>query len=119
MKREFRMKIDPKNLDWKDAHELLMSAIVPRPIALVSTIGPDGVYNLAPFSLFAPVSIQPALVGVEIGWKRDGSKKDTLVNMEFSKDFVVNLVTDDLARAMNPSSNNYPSQVDEFRNFCN
>jgi flavin reductase (DIM6/NTAB) family NADH-FMN oxidoreductase RutF len=109
------MKIDPKNLSWKDAHELLLSAIVPRPIAFVSTIGPDGVYNLAPFSLFAPVSIQPALVGIGIGWKRDGSKKDTLVNIESSKDFVVNLVTDDLTEAMNESSRNFPSEVDEFK----
>jgi flavin reductase (DIM6/NTAB) family NADH-FMN oxidoreductase RutF len=109
------MKIDPKDLDWKHAHELLLSAVVPRPIAFVSTIGPDGVYNLAPFSLFAPMSIKPCVVGVGIGWKRDGSKKDTLVNIEFAKDFVVNLVTGELAEAMNQSSKEYPSHVDEFQ----
>jgi flavin reductase (DIM6/NTAB) family NADH-FMN oxidoreductase RutF len=109
------MKIDPKDLDWKDAHELLLSAVVPRPIAFVSTIGPDGVYNLAPFSLFAPMSIKPCVVGVGIGGKRDGGKKDTLVNIEFAKDFVVSIVTDDLAQAMNQSSKEYPSNVDEFR----
>jgi len=109
------MIIDPAKLDWKGAHELLVSAVLPRPIAFVSTIGPDGVNNLAPYSFFIPMSIQPAVVGIGIGWKRDGTKKDTLANIEFSKDFVVNIVTDELAQAMNQSSKEYPSHVDEFK----
>jgi flavin reductase (DIM6/NTAB) family NADH-FMN oxidoreductase RutF len=49
------MKINPTQLDRRDSHELLMGAIVPRPIAFVSTVGKDGVFNVAPFSCFAPV----------------------------------------------------------------
>ena len=49
------MKIAPINLDWRDAHEFLVGAVVPRPIAFVSTIGKDGIFNVAPFSSFAMV----------------------------------------------------------------
>lgn len=109
------MKINPTNLTKKDTHELLMSAILPRPIAFVSTIGEDGVFNLAPFSCFAPVGLKPPLVCLQIGWRRDGKKKDTLKNIESSKDFVVNVVDETLAEAMNQTSVDYPSDVDEFK----
>ncbi len=109
------VKIDPGNLDLKSAHDLLVSAVLPRAIALVSTIARDGIYNLAPFSYFTVLSSKPAVVGVGIGRKRDGQKKDTLVNVEFAQDFVVNVVTESLAKAMNQSSGEYPSHVDEFQ----
>lgn len=109
------MKIDPKNLEWKEAHDLLTSIIVPRPIAFVSTIGEDGVFNVAPFSLFTGICHTPMLAGFSIGRKRDGHKKDTLVNIESSGDFVINIVTEALAEAMNQASKNYPSSVDEFK----
>jgi flavin reductase (DIM6/NTAB) family NADH-FMN oxidoreductase RutF len=109
------MKINPANLNKRDLHELFVSAILPRPIAFVSTIGKDGVFNLAPFSFFIPLCLKPAIVGLGIGWRRDGQKKDTLRNIEYSKDFVVNIVTETLAEAMNQASAEYPSGVDEFR----
>lgn len=109
------MKIDPRDTEHRDLYRLFMSAIVPRPIAFVSTIGEDGVFNLAPFSGFATMGIKPSFVHINIGRKRDGQKKDTLVNIEFSKDFVVNVVNEALAEAMNQSSAEYPIDVDEFR----
>jgi flavin reductase (DIM6/NTAB) family NADH-FMN oxidoreductase RutF len=109
------MKITPSHLSKKDMHELLMSAILPRPIAFVSTIGEDGIFNLAPFSCFTPVGLKPALVCLQIGWKRDGEKKDTLRNIESAKDFVVNSVDEALAEAMNQTSAEYPSDIDEFK----
>jgi flavin reductase (DIM6/NTAB) family NADH-FMN oxidoreductase RutF len=109
------VKIDLANLDWAEAHELLVGAVLPRPIAFVSTVGEDGVYNLAPFSYFTALSTKPAVVGFGIGRKRDGRKKDTLVNIEFSKDFVINIVTEAIAKAMNQASGEYPSHVDEFK----
>jgi flavin reductase (DIM6/NTAB) family NADH-FMN oxidoreductase RutF len=109
------MRIDPANLDQKDAHGLFVGAALPRPIAFVSTIGEDGIYNLAPFSFFIPMSVKPAIVGVGIVRKRDGSKKDTLVNIESGKDFVVNVVTEALAEAMNQTAGEYPREVDEFK----
>jgi len=108
------MKIIPANLSKRDSHELLMSAILPRPIAFVSTVGKDGIFNVAPFSCFTPVGMKPALVCLQIGSRRDGQKKDTLENIEFSKDFVVNVVDESFADAMNQASFDYPSSVDEF-----
>ncbi len=69
------MLIVPETLSKRDSHELLMSSILPRPIALVSTIGEDGVSNLAPFSCFAPVGIKPALVCFQLSRKRNGEKR--------------------------------------------
>ena len=109
------MKIDLAKLDVAGAHEFMVGAVLPRPIAWVSTIGEDGVYNLAPFSFFTGLSSKPAVVGFGVGRKRDGRKKDTLVNVEFSKDFVINIVTEAIAAAMNQTSGEYPSHVDEFK----
>jgi flavin reductase (DIM6/NTAB) family NADH-FMN oxidoreductase RutF len=109
------VKIDPAELDLKGAHDLLVCAVLPRPIAFVSTVGEDGVHNVAPFSYFTILSSKPAVVGIGISRKRDGTKKDTLVNLEFTKDFVVNVVPESLDRAMNQSSGEYPGDVDEFK----
>ena len=109
------MKFDPANLNRKEAHELLVGAILPRPIAFVSTVGPDGVFNLAPFSYFTALSVQPAIVGFSIGPKTGGGKKDTLVNVLHTKDFVINIVSEALAKAMNQASGEYPSNIDEFK----
>jgi flavin reductase (DIM6/NTAB) family NADH-FMN oxidoreductase RutF len=109
------MEINPADLNKRDIHELLVSAFIPRPIAFVSTIGEDGVFNVAPFSFFTPLCLKPTIVGLSISWKREGQKKDTLRNIEFSKDFVVNVVNEALAEAMNIAAAEYPSDVDEFK----
>ncbi len=109
------MEIDPGNLDQKESHELLTGAILPRPIAWVSTVDRDRIYNVAPFSFFAGMSTKPAVVGFGVGRKRDGAAKDTLVNIEFTKDFVINVVTEALAEDMNKTSGAYPRDVDEFQ----
>ena len=109
------MKIDPVGLDSREIHELMVGCVVPRPIAFVSTIGEDGVYNVAPFSFFTLLSMHPTVVGFAIGRKRGGSKKDTLVNIEFSRDYVINVVSEAIAPAMNQASGDYPSHVDEFK----
>lgn len=109
------MQLDPANFDRRDMHELLVAAIMPRPIAWVSTVGEDGVFNLAPFSMFTSVSLKPTIVCFCIGWRRDGQKKDTLRNIEWSKDFVINVVDESLAEAMNQSSAEYPAHVNEFQ----
>ena len=110
-----KMKIDLANKRHRDLHHLLMSAIVPRPIAWVSTISGDGVYNLAPFSSCCVVCMKPPMVGFAIGTTREGQRKDTLNNIKMTQDFVVNLVTEDLAEAMNITSASYPPEVDEFK----
>ena len=109
------MKIDLTILNWQDSHELLASAILPRPIAFVSTVGEDGIFNLAPFSFFAPLCVKPALVGFNVTWEKGGRKKDTLRNIEFAKEFVISVVDETLAEPMNKASDKYPSYVDEFK----
>src|SRR3989339_690186 len=109
------MKIDPASLDAKEVHELLMGCVTPRPIAFVSTIGENGVYNIAPFSCVTLMSMNPAIVGFAIGRRRGGVKKDTLINIEHSRDFVVNVVSESIAQAMNQAAGDYPIDVDEFK----
>ena len=109
------MKIDLTDMRQRDLHHILTSAIVPRPIAWVSTVGEDGIFNLAPFSAYCVVCIKPPMVGFHIGTTRDGKQKDTLRNIQATKDFVLNLVTEDLAEAMNITSAPYPPEVDEFK----
>jgi flavin reductase (DIM6/NTAB) family NADH-FMN oxidoreductase RutF len=109
------VKIDPEELGLKEAHDLSTSIIAPRPIAFISTIGEDGIFNLAPFSAYAPISIKPTIACFAVVPRRSGQKKDTLTNVEFSKDFVINTVTESLAAAMNQTAAEYPSSVDEFK----
>lgn len=109
------MKIDPASLDAREVHGLLMGCVTPRPIAFVSTIGENGGYNVAPFSCFTLMSMHPAILGFAIGRRRGGGKKDTLVNIEYSGDFVVNVVSEPIAQAMNQAAGDYPIDVDEFK----
>jgi len=108
------MKIDPKNLNQQDSHHLLTELVIPRPIAWVSTVDGQGIFNLAPFSAYGMVSSRPMVVSFSVGIKRDGQKKDTLTNVELTGEFVVNVVTKDLAEKMNITSAPYPSDVNEF-----
>jgi flavin reductase (DIM6/NTAB) family NADH-FMN oxidoreductase RutF len=108
------MQIDPQDLNWYDSHELLTNMVTPRPIAFVSTIGKTGVYNLAPYSYFTALCNTPMVVGFAQGRKGNGRKKDTLRNIESSREFVINVVTEDLAERMVQTSSAYPPGVDEF-----
>ena len=108
------MKIDMTCFDFRESHHLMAGALVPRPIVLISTIGEEGIFNVAPFATITRPSMKPPLLGFEISTRRDGRKKDTIRNIEFSKDFVVNCVDENIAEAMNKASADYPSDVDEF-----
>jgi flavin reductase (DIM6/NTAB) family NADH-FMN oxidoreductase RutF len=111
--RRIGVKVNPAELSEAEAYKLLASVVVPRPIAWISTIGKDGVCNAAPFSFFTAIATKPPIVGVSIGLRR-GAKKDTLRNIENSRDFVVNLVTLPLAGAMNITAVDFPPTVDEI-----
>ncbi|UUZ62802.1 flavin reductase family protein [Polaromonas sp. P1-6] len=111
------MIIDPASMDFRDLHHLLAGAVVPRPIALVSTLGANGVQNVAPLSSISIASVKPPLLSFSISTRRRrlGEKKDTLKNIEFRKEFVVNVpVTESMASAMNLSGAEFPSDVSEF-----
>ena len=109
------MKIDPANLDFRDAHHLLADSLVPRPIALISTVGADGVFNVAPFASVTLGSVKPTLIGFEVSTRRDGKMKDTIINIEHSREFVVNVpTTEAMFEAMNHTAYDYSPDVDEF-----
>jgi flavin reductase (DIM6/NTAB) family NADH-FMN oxidoreductase RutF len=109
------MKVDTADLNSRDSHDLLVNIVAPRPIAWVSTVNQHGIYNLAPFSFYTVVSSKPALIGIGISPKRDGQKKDTLRNIALTKEFVINVVDESLAKVMNQTSAPYPSDVSEFK----
>jgi flavin reductase (DIM6/NTAB) family NADH-FMN oxidoreductase RutF len=109
------MKFDLADLDFVESQRLILAAVVPRPIALVSTVGENGIYNVAPYSNYGVLSMKPAVVYIGVGLKRRmRQRKDTIINIEFSKDFVLNVVNEALAEAMNQSAAEYDSDVSEF-----
>jgi flavin reductase (DIM6/NTAB) family NADH-FMN oxidoreductase RutF len=90
--------------------------IVPRPIAFVSTVSAAGILNLAPFSFFTGVSANPPVVCFAPMIRgRDGGRKDTLVNIETTREFVVNVVSEEFAQQMNVCAAEFPPEVDEFQ----
>ena len=107
-------EIDPERMDPRDRYGLLISLIQPRPIAWVSTRGPDGSLNVAPFSFFTGIAGTPMTLCFAPVRNRHGQKKDTLVNVEATRQFVVNVVSRGLAEKMNQTSADYPYGVSEF-----
>jgi flavin reductase (DIM6/NTAB) family NADH-FMN oxidoreductase RutF len=108
------LEIDPETLPPADRYGLMISVIAPRPIAWVSTVGPDGSRNLAPFSFFTGITAQPMSVCFAPVNNRQGRKKDTLVNVEAVRQFVVNMASEPLAAQMNQTSADVPYGTDEF-----
>lgn len=98
----------------RDNFKTLLSCVLPRPIAFVSTISADDVPNLAPFSFFNAVGTNPPAVIFSPGTKADGSEKDTIVNLRAVKEFVVNVVPHNIRDAMNEASYPFPPDVNEF-----
>jgi flavin reductase (DIM6/NTAB) family NADH-FMN oxidoreductase RutF len=109
------MILDPAQTPRTDVYRLLIRCIVPRPIAWVSTRSADGADNLAPFSFFTGVASAPPSVLFCPGRRGEaGGKKDTLRNVEETGEFVVNVVTEELAERMNETATDYPPEIDEF-----
>ncbi len=123
------MDVIPSQLVHRDLYNLLIGAVVPRPIAWVSSLSASGQPNLAPFSFFNAVCAQPPLLAFAPGMrlpKRSktaadlsagapgGEPKDTLRNIRETREFVINLVTFELAEAMNLTSGDYDETVNEF-----
>ncbi len=96
------------------AYPLLSSLVVPRPIAWVTTLGADGVVNLAPFSFFNLLGTDPPIVGFAPGDRANGTPKDTALNIRHHGEFVINLVDEPLAEAMNQSAAPLPHGVSEL-----
>lgn len=111
------MRLDFTSLSTRDAYSWMITTILPRPIAWVSTISADGKGNLAPFSFFQGVCANPpTLMFVPVN-TRDGAKKDTVRNIEQVPEFVVNLVPFALAEQMNATAALLPYGESEFETF--
>ena len=109
------MTVNPASSDPRNVYKLMIGAIVPRPIAFVSTLSAEGVLNLAPFSFFTGISANPPVICFSPMIRgSDGAKKDTLRNIEATGEFVVNVVSEEFAAQMNVCSQEFPPEVDEF-----
>jgi len=108
------MKIEAAKTGRMELHDLIGTAMGPLPVAFISTVGPDGTYNAAPYSFGAPVCSKPAILCVSIGL-RTGQKKDTIRNIEYSHDFVVNCVDEAIIKQVIQTSADYPYGVDEIK----
>ena len=108
------MFYEPEKNNHGLAHNPFKSCVVPRPIGWISTLGADGVSNLAPYSQFQNLTFDPPYVMFAANQTTDGRRKDSVVNTEQSGEFVYNMVTYDLREAMNLSAQQVPPDVDEF-----
>lgn len=107
------MYLDTREISSRDAYRMLIGSVVPRPIGWVSTVSIDDVGNLAPFSFYMAATGNPPTVVLSTSF-RDGEPKDTLANVKQVPEFVLNVVSEDVAEAMNVSSEEFPSEVDEL-----
>jgi flavin reductase (DIM6/NTAB) family NADH-FMN oxidoreductase RutF len=108
------MHLEPTPQNALDVYHQLVGLVTPRPIAWVTTVSPAGVVNLAPFSFFNTFGANPPVVVFSPTNKRDGSKKDTLRNLEASGEFVVNVSVAALAEKVNLTSKELPADQSEI-----
>ncbi len=108
------MIIDTKDVENDELYKLLIGSVLPRPIAWVGTIDKKKVPNLAPFSFFNIASVNPPVVSISILNKRDGLKKDSLLNIQNTEVFSISIVSHDLVEKMAATGIDYELDVDEF-----
>jgi len=108
------MEIDPEGLKARERYGLMISLIQPRPIAWVSTRDDEGRLNLAPYSFFTGITASPMTVCFAPACDREGRKKDTLLNIEETGEFVINAAVEGSAARMVETSAAYPRGISEF-----
>jgi flavin reductase (DIM6/NTAB) family NADH-FMN oxidoreductase RutF len=104
--------IDPASTSGANTYKLLIGSVVPRPIAFVSTISAEGVPNLAPFSFFNAICGEPPVICFSTSVREP--RKDTYLNIKATGEFVVNIVSEEIAEQMNIASGDWPNDQDEF-----
>ncbi len=109
-----RMELDLEGKHADRAYAVLASLVTPRPIAWVTTLGKDGVVNAAPFSFFNVLGANPPILGFCPGDRDNGTPKDTARNIRASHEFVVNLVDESVAEAMNLTAASLPYGTSEI-----
>ena len=108
------MLFDFATIPAKERYKLLVSTVVPRPIAWVVSQDAGGQLNAAPFSFFNAFAGDPPVVGIGIGSHEPGRPKDTRRNIRETRQFVVNLVSEEMARAMNVTAIEFESGINEL-----
>lgn len=108
------MEIDFEKIARPERYRFLTHVVVPRPIAWVTTLSESGVVNAAPFSFFNVFGSDPAFVALGIGDRKDGRPKDTVANIEMTEEFVINIVTEPLAKRMVQTSCEYDPEENEL-----
>src|ERR1700722_3146767 len=108
------IELDLENEYADRAYALLACLVTPRPIALVTSLSPDGKINAAPFSFFNLLGANPPILAFAPGDRDDGSPKDTVLNIRATHEFVVNLVDEALAEAMNKCAASLPHGENEL-----
>ena len=108
------MHYDPDRDDHGFEHSPFKSCVVPRPIGWISTLSREGIAKLAPFSQFQNITYDPPIVMFSANQRTTGKRKDTVVNVEATGEFVWNMATYELREAVNASSQEFPPEVDEF-----
>lgn len=109
------MEFVVKKTDEETLYKLILSLVVPRPIAWVSTISKEGVLNIAPFSFFNAVNDAPPVLMISVSNREDGRLKDTVKNILDTKEFVINMVSEELLEKMKKTGEDFPPEVDEFK----
>lgn len=108
------ISFDFARLSPRERYKLLIGSVVPRPIALVTTVDADGIVNAAPFSFFNCLSADPAILALGVEYRADGRHKDTGANVRATQAFTVNIVSDAIAEAMNVCAVPFDPSVDEL-----
>ena len=110
-----KLDFDPAKMERIRVYKIVAGSVLPRPIGLISTATPAGRRNVAPFSFFNALSSDPPYVAVSISKHiPEGRPKDTLRNILDTGEFVANLVSEDIVRAVDRCAHEYPPEVDEF-----
>jgi len=104
----------PADLAESTLYDLMIDIVLPRPIAMVSTLSADGIPNLAPFSYFMTGGSNPPSVLYSPTQNKDLSEKDSFVNAKATGEFVLHVVSLEMAASLKPTSVNYPNDFDEW-----
>lgn len=109
------MEINPNDLTAKERYKLMIGGVVPRPIAFVSTLSPDGIPNLAPYSFYNAVCFNPIILAIfPVRYKKDVEPKDTFKNIKATENFVINVATKPIADQLNLTSGKFEYGQNEF-----
>jgi flavin reductase (DIM6/NTAB) family NADH-FMN oxidoreductase RutF len=108
------VRFDFAELSARDRYKLLIGTVIPRPIAFVTTVDPQGRVNAAPFSFFNVLSADPAILAIGVENHEDMRFKDTGHNIRMTEEFTVNIVDDAMVEAMNVCAVPFPPEVDEL-----